>query len=476
MYSKESSSEDFEMLKQRLNDRWIQYQAVKLMKTSWSDLCKSNVGQSDMVQKLQTDFIKLDNMDADTYSRTVSLLDGMPEAWAYINQRRDNPEEVPGIMTGIQAIDNVYKGLTYGSYTAISGLINGGKTTLMFNIGFNMARAGHSVVYVSLEKEAVPMIVRLLSLHALVDYNRIKRGGTGDKGMPDNIYRRLENAKKDLEETVQPNMEFIQLPLNVTLTKIISEIEKIKAQKKVDVVVVDYLGVIGFETHTPGRPDLDLANVSKRLQSYGRVNRFVTITAVQLKNQSTKEIRGQVNKSAKKGKEEGATQVQINTEDIGGTQSIMADAENSLGVWLNADEPPTMMHGFITKARDDQSRVSIEMDFDGRLGRVCDCQLESGHIKAVDDLVYNKSITAAELESSDNLFSSIDDAEKISPAEQLSSAETEISTESEPEVDFKPEGGGFDFVDEAAEDAESEIEEKAVATPASVSDELDFLA
>ena len=40
------------------------------------------------------------------------------------------------------------------SYTIITDFINGYMTTLMFNMAFNMAKDGYSVVYVTMEKEA----------------------------------------------------------------------------------------------------------------------------------------------------------------------------------------------------------------------------------------------------------------------------------------------------------------------------------
>jgi len=280
-------------------------------------------------------------------------------------------------------------------------MINGGKTTLMFNIAFNMARSGKNVVYVSMEKEAVPLIVRLLSLHALVDYNRIKRGGKGERGLPDHMYERLKEAHQDLNDNIKPNLDFIQVPQGTKLSKIIAEIEKIKMHKKVDVLVVDYLGVIGFETSHPTRPDLDLAEVSLRLQAYGRINKMVTLTALQLKTPSSKEIRNKAKKEA--------SEVEINTEDLSGSQRVIADADNGIGVWLNAEKPATKMFGFITKARDDESRGTIVMDFDGRIGRVSDPELESGQVGDVDHLLYTKKLTPTELEESYELFENKDD-------------------------------------------------------------------
>jgi replicative DNA helicase len=181
-YNLEASSEDYTLLRDNINARYVQWQAVNIVKSSLDELVKSTNSQVEVVRKVREKFITIDNMEGDSYTLIMDVEEGMEKTLAHIENRRENPEDLPTIPTGLRAIDDVYHGLEYGSYTIISGMINGGKTTLMFNIGFNMARAGYNVVYVSLEKKAVPLFTRLLSLHALVDYNRIKRGGKGERG------------------------------------------------------------------------------------------------------------------------------------------------------------------------------------------------------------------------------------------------------------------------------------------------------
>ena len=208
---------------------------------------------------------------------------------------------------------------------------------------------------------------------------------------------------KNLKENIQPRLEWIQLPPLTKLSKILSDIDKIKSRKKIDVIVVDYLQAIGFETNHPTRPDIDLANVSKRLQAYGRINKLVTITALQLKNKSTKEIRG---RSKKISTDSDANKVEINTEDLGGSQMIIADADNALGIVKDErDKPPTKVFITITKARDSESGRVVPLDFDGAIGRICDPEFESGQIREIDNVIYNNEITEEEIESSDDLFS-----------------------------------------------------------------------
>lgn len=397
-------ADDYELLRDNINNRYVQWQAYEVLRNRLDNIVKSTNNQAELVRNVREEFYKIDNLDADPYALTMDIKEGMARVVSHIKERRENPESSSAILTGINGIDRIYHGFNVGSYTLISGQINGGKTTLMFNIGFNMAKAGYGVVYVSLEKEAVPFFTRLLALHALVDYNRIKVGGTGEYGLNDYYYNKLMEAADQIQNQIQPKMVCIQLAQGTKISKVISEIERVKARMKIDVLIVDYLGVIGPEIHHHGRPDLDEYKVSQRLQSYGRVNRYVTITATQLKTTSAKEIRGK----SKKATVDDPSKIEINTEDMSGSKLIPADADNALGIAMNGDKPPTKAYVFGTKARDDEARHVITLDFDGKIGRISDPLLESGQVTAVDQIIYNSNITEKELDSDDGLFDEMD--------------------------------------------------------------------
>jgi replicative DNA helicase len=198
VYSTNIDVQDFSLLMRQISNRYVQYQAHKIMRERIEALSTATNDQDAMVKKIREDFFKIEGIDLDPYTLTMGMDEGMTKVLAYLKEKRENPVDNQVVLTGLKAIDDVYCGLEFGTYTVITGMINGGKTTLMFNIAFNMAKAGYNVVYVSLEKKAVPFYARLLSLHALVDYNRIRRGGKSDKGLDDFHYSKLQEAAKDL--------------------------------------------------------------------------------------------------------------------------------------------------------------------------------------------------------------------------------------------------------------------------------------
>lgn len=400
IYNMEVSKEDYAVLRDHINSRYVQWRAYEIMQDNTERLVKTSGGQLDVVKDIQKRFQSIETLEKDRYSLTMGMDEGIERALAHIEQRRDHPEITDSILTYINGIDNVYHGFQRGSYNIISGMINGGKSTLMINVGFNMAKRKNNVVYVSLEKKADPLYQRILSMHAVLDYNRIKVGGKGDRGLNDLVMRQYYAAAKDLKENIKPNFHIIQLPQTTPLTKILNEIDKINIDNPADVIIVDYLGVVGHETSHPGRPDLDEAITSQRLQAYGRINNFVTITGLQLKTSSSKEIRGK----AKKATSDSSVDVEVNAEDLAGSKMVIADADNALSIVLNSDDPPTQAFIYGTKARDDQARSRVTLDFDGRLGLITDPQFEPGQISDVAEILYNKEITSEDLEDDEKLF------------------------------------------------------------------------
>lgn len=400
--------EDYTLLRDHINDRYLLWQFYNKLKAG-NNIVNASADHGNLIKEYLRDFSSIDNLDADPYSRVMGVEEGVNEAIKYIDNRREHPEESSSIKTYIKSIDKIFHGFAPGNYVLVSGAVNGGKTTLLMNIGFNMAKAGYNVVYVSLEKDALLFFRRVLSLHAVTDYGRIKTGGTGNEGLTDYWYKRLKDAAKDLTENIKPHYDCLQFVQGTKLTKILSEIDKLRAKKKIDVVIVDYLQVIGFESNHITRPDLDLAEVSRRLMAYGRTHKILTFTALQLKASSSKEIKKKVDKATS---ETDLEAISVNSEDYSGSQMIIADADNALGIMLNKDKPPTKMVVNISKARDDASRINILLDFDGNCGRVSDPIISDGQVKAVKDLLFNKEITEEQLASEDNLFDKTEEEAK----------------------------------------------------------------
>ena len=403
---------DYPFLKKSIDDRYQQWKIVSGLQDKLPELMKATGGQDKIIEGIKKSVNSVESASIHNYSLTMSVEEGMDKAIEHITQMRENPEEHRGVMCGIEGIDNLYHGFVRGSYTVVCGVVNGGKSTMMMNIAWNMAKAGYRVVYVSIEKEAVPIYERFLSMHTAIDYNRIKIGGTGTAGLSDYYYQKYVDGAADVKSIMNGNLFVIQEVQGVVLSSILAKVDEINEQAPIDALVVDYLGVIGFESRHPTRPDLDLANVSLRLQAWGRANRAITITGSQITNSATKEIRKNIQKANNDTKQStDLSAFQVNTEDLGGSQRIIADADNAIGVLLNEGEPKTKITATAVKARDNEAHRKVVLDFDGKTGRITDPQFHPGQIKGVDDILYNEEITEEQIMNDQGLFDGLDDVD-----------------------------------------------------------------
>jgi len=385
--SLESDPEDYSMLKKNLVSRYKQKRLYEELQDIKHDIVDSVSGQDEMVDKFNESLTDIMTVNEESHCRSVIMKDAMDEVWDHIIDRREHPEKEQGILTGLKGLDEKLFGLKKKSYTVVAGIVNGGKTTLMFNVAFNMAYGGHHVLYVSMEKLANPLFERLLAMHALVDVNRISRGGKGEDGLNDFSLGKLEKARDDIIKTeTWERFTCVEMLGNTPLSKILHEIDRwLKKNPLIDVLVVDYLGCIKHESKHSSRPDLDLADTSRRLQAYGKKNDLATITAVQIKNASTEKI-----KSKAKGvsSDDEANNIQVGTEDLAGSQAVIADADIGLSIILNQDNPPTKAFVNFTKARENESKVTAVFDFDGKTGKISDKIFSPGQVVDIDDAFY----------------------------------------------------------------------------------------
>lgn len=425
----EASKEDFDYLKTQINNRYVQWSALNILKQGYENLKDARVDQPDLVRTIQQDILTIDCLQQDSYAKTVRAEEGFRRAMEYVVDRRENPMNQKGVLCGIPSIDRIFNGFGYGTYTVISGMINGGKTTMMLNMANNMSLAGYHVVYVSLEKSADLFYRRLLCLNANCDYNRVKRGGKRDESINDEWFERLQKAEGRLQAS-KLNLECIQLQPKTKLPAILAKVDKMRMERPIDVLFVDYLGVIGWETNFQGRPDLNVADVHQQVLAYGKQHNLVTIVASQLKNESTRNIR----KVAKKALSEGnISAISVNTEDYAETQKIVADADNAISLVLSGEYPQTEIIVHITKARDDSAHQTLKLTFDGGIGLIQDQNISPSEITSVEEVVYDADITEDKLKG--ELFDG-PELQKIFDEETTSTTtKTEIKQETESKLE-----------------------------------------
>jgi replicative DNA helicase len=363
-FSETAVPDDYQFLRKGLLDRYMQRRVYGMTCQFHQELLQAVRGQTELIQKFKIDLARIEVPGQIDAVQVFSMRDELPETWKEIQDRREHPDRYHGIPCGFKCLDSVYWGFPKGKYLIFLGAIGGGKTTVMSNFARNMAAAGKKVVYVTVESTARYCSTRLLAAQSEVDSNRIKEGGKGESGLIEPIMSQLERGKRELESNgVADNLFWIQALYRTPWSEIEQKINGIRAFTPVDVVFVDYLNVIGRETTHQGRPDLELHDVSYRVQNYGKQHGILMMTAQQFRAEKMRELHKVASTKA--------NEFRVGAGDMSGSKELAADADFVLALWIDPLDRRRMKI-WSTKAREGRSAEMYELHYDPNSGRLKD--------------------------------------------------------------------------------------------------------
>ncbi len=185
-----------------------------------------------------------------------------------ITERYIHPESFHGLETGYYRFDNLTNGLHGGELIVLAARPGVGKSALAMNIVENVAKQGKTVAVFSLEMSNEQIIERMLAGMAGIPLSEIKSGKLS-RGELDVV--KLQNANNVICSTM--HLYGNDNP-NVRPGEIRSQCRRLKAQHDLDLVVIDYIGLMqGDES---GR------QVESRQNEVSKITRALKIMAKEL--------------------------------------------------------------------------------------------------------------------------------------------------------------------------------------------------
>lgn len=173
-----------------------------------------------------------------------------------------------GLSTGYSAIDRVLGGLRDKEYILLAARPSIGKTALAINISEHLLSKNKSIAFFSYEMSKDQLVQRLLKGMALVDSKRMDREripGTKDHyKMNSDDWRKLHSAANYL---TKKNLHIDDDP-NKTVPEMLSMCRKLKREKGLDLVVIDYLQKI--KSHEKGNKREKIEAVSNELKNMAK--------------------------------------------------------------------------------------------------------------------------------------------------------------------------------------------------------------
>ncbi len=197
-------------------------------------------------------------IEDETYSRLTKMAD--PET----------REDYIGIPTGISALDKVTTGLNKSDLIILGARPGMGKTSFALNIARNVAvNSKKTVCFFSLEMTRDQLAQRMLSNEASIESQKLRTGElTADE------WTRLAQAGKNLSDA--------EIYFDETSGITVQQMKaKLLRMKKVDLVVIDYLGLMRSSRKTENRVQ-EVQEITGSLKSLAKELRVPVLCCAQL--------------------------------------------------------------------------------------------------------------------------------------------------------------------------------------------------
>ncbi len=191
----------------------------------------------------------------------VPVQDVAHAALRSIEEMAEKREAITGLATGYSKFDQMTAGLQRGDLVILAARPSMGKTTLALNIAQHAAIHGHaSVAIFSLEMAAKQLFYRLLCGEGRIDLYKLRTGRLGKEE-----WERLVAAFETYDQT----RLFVDDSSAVTPMEIRAKARRLKAERGLDLIIVDYLQLMRSERRTESRQQ-EISEISGALKGIAK--------------------------------------------------------------------------------------------------------------------------------------------------------------------------------------------------------------
>jgi replicative DNA helicase len=211
--------------------------------------------------------------EAKVQSGFFGVKDIVKTSFGNIDVLFDRGQRVTGIETGFVDLDNMTSGLQPGELIIVAARPSLGKTALALNIAANAStQHGKVVGLFSLEMSKESLLIRLLCSEARIDSHKLRTGFSSkeDWAKMTKALGRLAEAPLFIEDT--PALSIMQIR---------AKARRLKAEKGLDLLVVDYLQLVTGHTRFENRTQ-EVSFISRGLKSIAKELRVPVLALSQL--------------------------------------------------------------------------------------------------------------------------------------------------------------------------------------------------
>ena len=244
------------------------------------DIIDSSYKQTDEVSDiLAIAENKIFEISQDSHNQgLVRVSDTMDDTLRQINELTLADGKITGVTTGLEAVDNKLSGLQNSQLILLAARPAMGKTALGLTMAWNAARVGKSVAFFSLEMSTYQLNQRLLSMVSLVSLESIINGSIRD----DDWALLIDATKKIVKTDI-----YVDETPGIRLSEMKSKLKRLKAERGLDLVVIDYLQLMQADGRQENRQN-EIASISRGLKSLSKELNCPILSLAQLSREADK--------------------------------------------------------------------------------------------------------------------------------------------------------------------------------------------
>ena len=206
----------------------------------------------------------------DVLKQTVDILDKA--------MKSKNP--ITGIPSGFDKLDQFTSGFQKDEFIIIGARPSVGKTALALNMAANIAfHQKIPTAFFSLEMSDIALVQRLISSESMVRAQNIRSGFLSASD-----YTKVINVMSVIYEAP---FYIIDMP-NMKLLDLRAQARKMRAQQQVEIIFIDYLGLIGHANNMMPRYE-QISEISRSLKSLARELHIPIVVLCQLNRDAQRE-------------------------------------------------------------------------------------------------------------------------------------------------------------------------------------------
>ncbi len=210
----------------------------------------------------------------------VAIKDVLVDSFAQLERLYNQKEGITGVPTGFADLDLRTSGFHNSELIILAARPAMGKTAFALNIATNVAKANIPVLIFSLEMSKEQLVSRVLSSEAQVDSNKLRTGK-----LDENDWVKIVDALGPLSEAEM----YIDDKAGITMTEIRSKAMKLKLEKNIGLIIIDYLQLIqGSGSRKNGSRENEISEISRSLKILAKDLNIPVIALAQLSRASEK--------------------------------------------------------------------------------------------------------------------------------------------------------------------------------------------